>query len=349
MDNNKRFQELDALRGLAALAVVLFHYTTRYDELYGHAKMNYLDISHGHLGVNLFFIISGFVIFMTITKTKEANIFAKKRIIRLYPAYIASVIITFMTVALFGLPGREVSLIDALWNLTMLQSFIPNIEFVDGAYWSLGVEITFYILVGVVLYFGQKKKIVLLSLIWLIGSGIIESLSILFPHRLTSILASYSITDYTHLFVAGIMFYLVKVSGQKRHYLILALCLIYDYLFMDIYSNFFVTLFFFIFYLLIKEKMVFINIRPLVFLGTISYSFYLVHQNIGYIVINEMEERGLLNEIYLVVPILLTIGIATLLTYYVEKPIVKYFSIRMKDKRIKKEKKINIGRNRTTI
>ncbi|MET1179921.1 acyltransferase family protein [Peribacillus simplex] len=57
----------------------------------------------------MFFIISGFVIFMTITNTKNVSEFAKKRYIRLYPAYISSVVITFLMVTLYGLEGRGVS------------------------------------------------------------------------------------------------------------------------------------------------------------------------------------------------------------------------------------------------
>jgi peptidoglycan/LPS O-acetylase OafA/YrhL len=59
--NKGRLFELDVLRGIAALGVMLYHYTTRYDKLFGHQDTSYLDFSYGSLGVNLFFIISGFV------------------------------------------------------------------------------------------------------------------------------------------------------------------------------------------------------------------------------------------------------------------------------------------------
>lgn len=54
-----RILELDALRGLAALAVVLFHYTTRYDQLFGYSEPLAVNVSWGHYGVDLFFMISG--------------------------------------------------------------------------------------------------------------------------------------------------------------------------------------------------------------------------------------------------------------------------------------------------
>lgn len=66
-----RLQGLDALRGLAALAVVLFHYTARFDELFATTPQSSLSFPNGHYGVDLFFIISGFVIFMTLQRMRR--------------------------------------------------------------------------------------------------------------------------------------------------------------------------------------------------------------------------------------------------------------------------------------
>jgi len=82
-----RLAQLDALRGVAALLVVGFHYTTRFDQLYGHAGEPLLSLPWGHYGVNLFFMISGFVIFMTLERTQRATDFVVSRFSRLYPAY----------------------------------------------------------------------------------------------------------------------------------------------------------------------------------------------------------------------------------------------------------------------
>ena len=74
---NRRLVEVDALRGLAALAVVLFHYTTRFTELFAPNPPPTFSFPDGHYGVNLFFIISGFVIFMTLEKTVKADGFRR--------------------------------------------------------------------------------------------------------------------------------------------------------------------------------------------------------------------------------------------------------------------------------
>src|SRR5262245_3655062 len=78
----RRFEELDVLRGVAAMAVVIFHYS-------GHAT-RYLTgfpfhFKLGEHGVQLFFAISGFVIFMTLENTQRLRDFVVSRFSRLYP------------------------------------------------------------------------------------------------------------------------------------------------------------------------------------------------------------------------------------------------------------------------
>ena len=70
--NRIRLLELDALRGIAALMVVLFHFTMDRPE------MN-LGFKYGVTGVDFFFIISGFVIFLTLSNTKNWKDFVQKR------------------------------------------------------------------------------------------------------------------------------------------------------------------------------------------------------------------------------------------------------------------------------
>ena len=120
--SSARISSLDALRGIAALAVVLYHYTFRYNALYGHNfSLEPLSVlKYGHLGVQLFFIISGFVIYLSIENTQSIKKFASNRFARLYPAYWCAVFVTFFTVMIFGLPGRDVSFSNMLVNLSVV-------------------------------------------------------------------------------------------------------------------------------------------------------------------------------------------------------------------------------------
>ena len=114
-----RLSALDALRGIAALGVVLFHYLPYYDKLYGHSFSTPDTLGFGRYGVHLFFILSGFVIFMTLERTRSASWFGLARAFRLLPALWAGIVLTWIAVQLMGPADRMVSPGSALLNITL--------------------------------------------------------------------------------------------------------------------------------------------------------------------------------------------------------------------------------------
>ncbi len=155
-----RFHEIDLLRAVACLMVVFFHYAHR-GALDGWSPAaNPIGLSdfarYGYLGVHLFFIISGFVIFLSVRNATVRDFFAS-RVSRLYPAYWVAVPLTWVLVKFFDLPELQVSWWEMLVNLTMVPHWF-GVPYVDGAYWSLGVELQFYILVGVALKFDLDRR-----------------------------------------------------------------------------------------------------------------------------------------------------------------------------------------------
>src|SRR5436190_10531242 len=110
MSHRVRFPELDLLRFIAACAVMLFHYTFRGPrDGFWQASFPFLDqISrYGYLGVQVFFILSGFVILLTAYE-KNAMGFAMARFVRLFPAYWICVTLTTAVVVIAGGP-RHIS------------------------------------------------------------------------------------------------------------------------------------------------------------------------------------------------------------------------------------------------
>ena len=117
------------MRGIAALMVVFFHFTVDRPEAQ-------LGFKLGITGVDLFFIISGFVIFLTISGTKHWKDFVVSRFSRLYPAYWTAVLLATLSISLVNYFSGESSgglLHQALGNLTMFNYYmtIPNL---DGSY-----------------------------------------------------------------------------------------------------------------------------------------------------------------------------------------------------------------------
>jgi peptidoglycan/LPS O-acetylase OafA/YrhL len=334
--SNKRLLELDALRGIAAISVMLYHYLTRYDELFNKSGQVSIDLSYGKYGVELFFLISGFVIFMSIKDSTTIRKFAYKRAVRLYPAYFIAVLLTFIIVTSFGLPGRESTLTDVLVNFTMLQGFIPGVNHVDGVYWTLTVEIIFYFIIAFLIVFHLTRRISLICIIWIITALSLEVTSNYFEISILSIAKTLLITKYCHLFIIGIMFYKIKHKPHFRYYTIIMACLLYDIILKDYVSNVFIFLLILLFICLINGYLRFLNNRSLIYLGSISYPLYLVHQNIGYVILNMFNNLGIENHIVFLVPVIISIAIASLITFYIEKPLQ-----RLKQTKFKEDTKIN--------
>jgi len=118
----KRLKELDSLRGLTTILVVFYHYTFRYNQLYPHNSCFPFAFYYGKYGAQAFFIISGFVIFMSLTKIEKPINFIVHRFIRLYPTFWFCVIFTYIMVSYFFTRSRPTK---NLYRLNTIKSSIP--------------------------------------------------------------------------------------------------------------------------------------------------------------------------------------------------------------------------------
>jgi len=318
----QRYLELDAIRGIAALMVVFFHYTVRYGQIYGYSVKPFFTFELGKYGVQLFFIVSGFVIFLTLDKTTYAVDFIVSRFSRLYPTYWAAVILTFCVVHLFHLTGREVSFCHALINLTMFQRWF-NVSNVDGVYWTLAVELSFYLIMYVLFITKQIKRIDIVIVFWLFLIFLTHFLEVNKAVHIPIIVKSLLLLDYGNLFIAGIIFYKIKHKTNIFNCLILLISLLAEF-YLHGKLVWLVAGYFFVFYLFSRGRLNFLSIKPLIYLGNISYSLYLIHQNIGYVVIRNLDAHDLMNSVSVViVPLAVSIVIAGLMQAYIEQPALK--------------------------
>src|SRR5688572_16252904 len=102
----ERLPGLDVLRGLAAVAVLAFHYTTRFGDIFGHPVAPAFLVPWGVRGVEVFFVVSGFAIELSLERTSSAKDFLVSRAVRLYPTFWAALAVTLVVVGVFGLPDR---------------------------------------------------------------------------------------------------------------------------------------------------------------------------------------------------------------------------------------------------
>jgi peptidoglycan/LPS O-acetylase OafA/YrhL len=186
---------------------------------------------------------------------------------------------------------------DALLNVLMLNKVIGNVP-IDLSYWTLTYEVLFYAGAAMI-FFGLKiKRLEWACLAWL-GLAFVARLSGISEHhqRVGVVLG----VDFCHFFVLGMMIYLIyqrRATWLTWSTAILAFAMtlfgpswnpggIKTWQFMLLTAAFAGVV-----WLVAKRKIRFLNIAPLLFLGEISYSLYLVHQIAGYGVIKQLEAVG---------------------------------------------------------
>jgi peptidoglycan/LPS O-acetylase OafA/YrhL len=206
-----RFEEIDLLRFLAAMAVVGFHYLYRgpsVGDLPGYAFPQLAGIAqHGYLGVHLFFMISGFVIAFSI-QGRSPSQFLVARAARLFPAFWFAVAATTAVVHLADASAYRLPWPQVLANLTMLNH-LAGIPAVDGAYWSLYVELGFYLLVWMSLKSGLHRHWNALLAGWLCLAALWQ----IWPSwRVDQLLT----TRYAPFFAAGVVVCAIRLHGASR-------------------------------------------------------------------------------------------------------------------------------------
>ena len=284
-----RIHELDVLRFFAAFAVVVHHY---HEHLFGWGQtmLGVADpISRfGYLGVELFFMISGFVILMS-AEGRTTKQFAISRFVRLYPTYWLAIGLTTVVMVATG-AGPPIG--DVVANLTMLHTYL-GVEHLDGTYWSLVVEMRFYLLMAIAIRLGLLDRIEDLLLGWMCFAAV--RLLVQPPDFIDQLLLS----RYAHLFIAGAVFYLVwrdhAFTGRRVGLLVLAVVLGVRYAGFDAaeraidHSASFpswqprvaVVLFFATFLVISWNGIPGLRGRNLATLGAITYPLYLLHHMIG--------------------------------------------------------------------
>ena len=329
-----RVSEIDALRGVAALAVVLFHYTTQFGVMFPGAPQMPLQVAHGHFGVNLFFIISGFVIFMTLDRTRSAMDFVVSRFSRLYPAYWVSVMLTFLLTHWLGLPGKLVDGSTAIANLLMFHNLF-RVPHVDGVYWTLEVELLFYGWMLLLFVLRQLDRLfllagALLALRWVYWAAA-QWAGVDLPYIVWRLL----ILDHLPWFVLGLSTHALlsaDPSGYRhRQAGWLAAAAVLTLAVTAPPGRAVLSLAFFaIAYGAASGRLPMLRLPRLVWLGGISYPLYLLHENIGWSLLLRLTDSGWSPWLALPVTLALSLGLAHAVSRTVEQPAMRWVRQRWK-------------------
>ncbi|WP_088184269.1 acyltransferase family protein [Sphingobium sp. Z007] len=311
-----RLTELDALRGVGALCVLIFHYSTRFHELFPQASHVPFSFPGGNYRVLLFFTISGFAIFFTLDHIRTVADFIVNRFARLYPAYLVAMLLTLGIEYLAHATQLLVGPVAIFANFTMLQGFAFMPE-VDGAYWTLTVEIAFYVCMIAIWKFVGVRRLEPVLALWLAARWLFWLWPDM-PERIIMLL----VLRYTPFFVIGMLAYRLwsgqRTMAQQAPYAALALLSIATMETWDVTIVGCILMAAFL--ALIHGHLRFLSLRPLIWLGGISYSFYLIHQHVGFVVMLEFAKAGYSPWLGFAAAFTVALTLGTAINRVVERP-----------------------------
>ena len=173
--NKGRDSVIDSFRGVAVLLVTSFHIFL-WSSSSGQSFFNNWDFygpfGNGWVGVGMFFVISGYCMGISTKNTFSKNIsignystYFLKRFLRISLPYYVSIVFWFLLINLFGVAIKPTGPVDVITHLLFVHNMSESTMFsISGVYWSLAVEMQFYVIlpVFVVLFKSIKMKSLLL-------------------------------------------------------------------------------------------------------------------------------------------------------------------------------------------
>jgi peptidoglycan/LPS O-acetylase OafA/YrhL len=199
---------LDGLRGLAILLVVVYHFGLMHQDAHGTSPGALLGFAQlGWMGVDLFFVLSGFLITGILLETKERphyfRNFLMRRFLRIWPIYYLNLLVFFVVAPLLlnSLPEELQSMRDKqawfwLYGANWLFAREGSFEMTGGGYfWSLAVEEQFYLVWPLVVYWCSRRSLAMTCVALFVGSAVLRVALVLNGGNTN---AAYTMT-FTHL------------------------------------------------------------------------------------------------------------------------------------------------------
>jgi peptidoglycan/LPS O-acetylase OafA/YrhL len=327
---NKWLHQIDILRIISCSIVIFSHYNLSF------FKFFYLDGVHGVL---IFFMISGYCISKTY-KGRNPTEFIILRFKRLLPALFICMLITLLFENFFAFDGydrltsNKISFLNfaCIFNGFILcdpilhflkYSPIPDINLIDGAYWSLVVEFRFYIIFFLIMIFTKNLNYIITTFIFLVFCQLLANDEMKIFSRQNDFFL------YLPFFISGMIYEKFEKFGKKRLFFLFPLALIY--ILLDVRGTSYTLnyqdmktyiLIFIVFFIIMNIQLKFYN-KYLKISALLTYPIYLLHQDIG-ILLNQLLLSSAANFFVLSIIKMITVFTLSILVYYmIEKPIQK--------------------------
>jgi peptidoglycan/LPS O-acetylase OafA/YrhL len=333
-----RVEVLDLLRMIAVLAVILFHYGYRGPNALGVADVALPEIAafakYGYLGVQLFFVISGFVIAYS-AEGRTATAFAIARVARIYPGFLFCMTVTFFATLAFGAPRFDATVSQWVANLFIAAPALKQ-SYMDSAYWTIVYEVIFYAWIYLLIASGLfRRRIDVVVLIWL-------TLSLLNETALQSYaVRKIFLTDQSGFFAAGLLLYeMFKGRRDAALQCLFALATAGAVLqglanvqwFREPFDDWTVASLclasILAVMLAVRVRRVPLPAGVVLAIGGLTYPLYLLHQQVGYIALQRLAEVTHIGVLVLMIVTAL-VAASWAVWRYVERPVQRMVKSRL--------------------
>ena len=327
---SKRILELDAIRALACLNLLLFHFTYVYQNKYGFNSPLGFAFPYGKYGVQLFFMLSGLVNAMTLLSKRKPGEFIVARFIRIMPTYW---LVIALNILLFAwLPMYQVTTTPelAVANLTAMPQLFGFFN-MEPVTWTLQIEMLFYFFLMLLLVTGLLDRplptmmgAIAVCLVCCTG---FQWFATSFPgsdwNARFQIVEDLFFMRYMPLFAMGIL--LNEIRSKRGNYWLLSLgiiasAIVFHAIDLRDHNPLATVLMFGMLTLGSFGKLPILRFKPLIYISTISYALYLFHNNLGCAVMKQMEAWGCNPLLTFILGTLFAIGIGAAVTRWFEQP-----------------------------
>lgn len=257
-ETKRHLPQLNIIRAIASLAVTIYHLGGKTVPI----------LNYGWLGVEMFFILTGFVICWSLPQdfsVQDFPIFIFKRLIRIEPPFFISILIIIPISILIFHNSSDINLQNIILHLFYINSYFHT-NYLSPVYWTLGIEFQFYILIGLIFPIISRSTI-----------GLVITLIIINLFSFNYPVTFPFISTYMPLFTLGILIYLYKMDklATLAFYFLFTITLWYIHYKMGV-STTVISCITGLIILFIR------NSHPLIdFFSKISFSLYLTHDAIG--------------------------------------------------------------------
>lgn len=347
-----RIQHLDGMRGLAILLVMSFHAYSRWPERlhYVSRTKDFPLFAFGYVGVPLFFMISGFVIFMTLDKSESYISFLRKRWLRLFPAMFIVSLVVYFTASLFperpaGTPNLMNLLPGLIFTNPETLSMLSGVEFksLEGSFWSLYVEAVFYIFFGAVYYFAGRKYCLPALILPMLALSAASAIKMLGYAPLADIISKFGFIHYSWFMIGCLVYERLHKRDKLFHYGLTLFAILINLSYyvktsgLPVMIPLAMALILFItsFYSPRLEKI--LSTPFLTAIGFVSYALYLIHENLMIATLIKLNNAIKNDDIMMLMPVpvaFMIYLIALFITRYAEPALKERLGRRAKQPQI---------------